>query len=208
MSRGEYWLLRYVVRGWEPLAALTADEDNFGAWFNADHHGLSYSELTSGLQRLFEAGDVVARWRDRDEPDFVPSAEQIERALQSESIVDPDLFDYGLTSQGGQRWEAAAQPNWNRYIYSGGPLWPSQLTEVIAADRERVEQYLREQRQELHIVARRWATLRPWQATYWKELPLGHLVHYKYEYDAVRQMRARSPFQLDVAWGKWFTDPF
>jgi hypothetical protein len=180
MNRGEYWLLDSVVEAWYPLVWLVSD-DVEGS-FNKRHHGLERDELVGVLAELFGGGDLLAKRVEKSvtKEFFTPARAEIEAALEGR-------FDclYGLTSQGGARWEEVSQPRWERYVcgwVSGEP----QEGEIVGSDRTLVEKYdsLSHYVWDISVVAdsRRWEVLQPWQATYWKTLPLGHRVRFSFEW--------------------------
>lgn len=175
MNRSEYWLLDSVVEAWYPLVWLVSD-DVEGS-FNKRHHRLERGELVTVLNRLFQRGDLLAK---QNESEFVPASSDIEEALDGRL----DCL-YGLTSQGGVRWEEVSHPQWERYIAAWVYADP-QEGEIVGSDRTLVEKYdsLSEYVWDISVVAdsRRWDVLQSWQATYWKTLPLGHRVRFSFEW--------------------------
>jgi hypothetical protein len=90
-----------------------------------------------------------------------------------------------LTPQGGARWEAYSSPDWNRYI-DAGYLSESGggVGEIIASDRHLIEHHV-ELIAYIHKISvlsnsERWDIISHWQATYWKTLPNGHRVRFRY----------------------------
>lgn len=179
MDKAEYWLLDSVVEGWYPLWWLVAE--NIEGAFNKRNHGLNRDELVSVLDRLFRRGDLLAKRMEKSVSKgfFIPTQTQIEEELDRR----PSCF-YGLTSQGGTRWEEVSQPHWERYITASVCLDP-QEGEIIGSDRQMVEKYdsLSDYLLSVSVVpgSKQWDVLEPWQATYWKVLPLGHRVRFSYE---------------------------
>lgn len=186
MDPDEYFLLTVVREDPAPMQFL-ADPDR-GLGFNLpDPPDLFDEKLVETLARLFERGDIIAqemRWY-RDEngvacsdcvgDPFMPSRSQIECALRHDF-----LLYYQFTPQGSARWEIAANVNWDNFIWDLWSLDPDGL-EITATSREIIEWYIaREARpfpQKRHVPVSstiRWETLMPWQATYWKTLPIGH----------------------------------
>src|SRR4026207_1307452 len=111
MDRDECWLLDSVVTGWCPLVWLAAK--NGGEVLNKRDHGLNRDELISVLNRLFRRGDLLARRMEKsvEKEIFIPTETEIEAALSRRLSCT-----YGLTLQGGARWEEVSQPHWERYI--------------------------------------------------------------------------------------------
>lgn len=198
MDKNEYWLLDSVVEKWDSLKSLVSD-DIEGA-FNKRSHGLNRDELVSVLDHLFQRGDLLARRREKSVSKgfFIPTRREIEEALDGRL----NCF-YGLTSQGGARWEEVSQPQWERYISSSVYAEP-QEGETIGSDRALVEQYelLSRYDSEVSVIpgSEQWDVLRPWQATYWKELPLGHRLRFKYEWVERRPERPNPEIE------KWFKE--
>ena len=190
MNKDEYWLMDSVVEGWCPLVWLVAE--NVGEILNRRDHGLNRDELMSVLNRLFRQGDLLAQpMRQSSEKEvFIPTESEIEAAFSHRLNCC-----YGLTLQGGARWEAVSQPRWERYVYNTVYFEP-QKGEIIASDRDLVEQFdsLTQHDSDTAIVpgSRRWDVLRPWQATYWKELPVGHRLSFTYEW-VVRSTEPSDP---------------
>ena len=203
MNKSEYLMLRYVINIREPVAGLAAEENDFHAWFNAPYHGLASLTLIDVLHHLFQQGDIIATWRYKDAPDFAPTKSQLERAMDAENIFDPELFDYGLTSQGGQRWEDTAHPDWRRYFSNTSRV--NKSGEVIASNRLRAQQFIRWRG--LNILSSRWDILRPWKATYWKKLPVGHRIRYTFNYNLNKRAGNHEQLEVDADWWDWFTDP-
>src|SRR5215212_12115688 len=166
MDKGEYWLLNSAVEAWYPLVWLVCD--NVEEVFNKRHHGLERDELVSVLAELFERGDLLAQRVEKfiEKEIFTPTRAEIEAALD-----DRVRCYYGLTSQGGARWEEVSRPQWDRYISAGVYTEPNE-GEIIGSDRRLVEEYdsLSHYVWALSVVAdsRRWDVLQPWEATYWK----------------------------------------
>ena len=180
MDKDEYWLLDSVVESRCPLVWLVAK--NAGEVLNKRDHGLNRDELISVLNSLFRRGDLLARRMEKsvEKEIFIPTETEIEAALSRRLSCT-----YGLTLQGGARWEEVSQPHWERYISDSAYLEP-QEGEIIGSDRDLVEQYdsLSHYNSEISAVpgSKRWDVLRPWQATYWKELPMGHRLRFEYEW--------------------------
>jgi hypothetical protein len=180
MDKREYWFLDSVIEARCPLVWLVSND--LEETLNKRHHGLKRHELVSVLNRLFQRGDLLAKRKEGSISNgfFVPAQIEIEEALDGRL----NCF-YGLTSQGGARWEEVSQPHWERYISDWVYAEP-QEGEIIGSDRDLVEQYdsLSQYDSDISVVpgSKHWDVLRPWQATYWKELPVGHRLRFKYEW--------------------------
>ena len=64
---------------------------------------------------------------------------------------------------------------WSRYV-EGGWLEEDGTTELVGGSRAAVESYLAQCEYVVPYLtnAPQWDTVSPWEATYWKTLPLGH----------------------------------
>jgi hypothetical protein len=178
MNKDEYWLLDSVVESWVPLSWLVFE--NVGEVLNKRDHGLSRDELITVLNHLFQRGDLLARLREKSvkKETFRPTRTEIEEALSGRL----DCF-YGLTSQGGARWEEVSNPQWERYLTAWVSADPNE-GEIVGSDLRMVKKYdsLSDYHLGVAVVpgSKRWDVLRPWQATYWKQLPLGHRVRFSF----------------------------
>jgi hypothetical protein len=180
-TRGEYWLLETVVPHVVPLCFLSGD--GVGTQFNKPSHGLPREQLVDCLERLLSRCliEVVVG---KDHAIQSPTRQDLQSALDHPESRDDSHLSYRLSSQGGLAWEAFAQPEWDRYVYdygttTDGPPWESHR---ICADKRLLQRILAG----LHYVGYTidpgsvvWSVERPWQATYWKELPLGHRASYQ-----------------------------
>jgi hypothetical protein len=196
LTRAEYWLLQSVVELQVPLHWL-GDERRLLAMLNKPSHGLDRERLAAVLEQLFDAGWLFSQWRDSTES-FRPSRPQIERALAAEAPAPADWLYYGLTALGGTAWEAFAWPRWERFVDE--ELYypehePSGWAAMMGADREFLEGRFRWIcAAECHpycwqrplAETARWQTLQPWQATYWKELPVGYRLEHQFANDEER----------------------
>ena len=182
MNKGEYWILDSVLTARYPFECLAADDTE--SVYNKRGHGLKGIELLDTLYRLFLNRDLLAERMERVGTHFVPSDTFAPTRLEIEAALVGTLKAYyGLTPQGGTRWEAVSKPDWNRYVYAGTSLDEG---ETIASDRKLVEQYEYFSRytSNMSIIAgsEEWDVLEPWQATYWKTLPIGHRLRYRFTY--------------------------
>jgi len=196
MDKKEYWLLDSAVEARQSLKSLVSD-DIEGA-FNKRSHGLNRDELIEVLGELFQRGDLLAKRMEKSVSKgfFIPTQTEIEDAFDGRLTCF-----YGLTSQGGARWEEVSQPQWERYICDFVYAEPREGA-IIGCDRELVEQYdsMSRRNSEVSVIpgSKHWDVLQPWQATYWKQLPLGHRLSFKYEWVP------RPPEPTDPKVWEWF----
>ena len=187
LTRAEYWLLNLVVYGSYPINLLSAT--NPGEIFNRTGHGLSPERLKEVLWEMFEK-----EWLEAHIP-FIenPKPEPVNRSL-IEAILDDQgpryqfgkSLYYRLTSLGAAIWEAFASPSWDRYLDKGWFGHAGEAVEMIGATEWRIQQYF----SLIHldgIIATpntiQWDEIRPWQCTYWKELPVGYRVRFVFKED-------------------------
>jgi hypothetical protein len=187
-TRGEYWLLETVVEGGRPLRYL--NEPGVENALNKPGHGLGRESLIETLFRLFESGLIGFSRISAGgcSGPFVPGLSRSEiGAALDEGMAATDETYYGLTPEGGRQWEAFAVPRWDLYIeryerWSRSGRWA--IGVIVSPDRCQAERLLDGARYMGHIVDRDYVhrrQLRPWQATYWKQLQVGYLVTYRFE---------------------------
>ncbi len=190
LSRAEYWLLETVVEARVPLNWLGGDGD-FITVLNKVSHGLDRAGIAAALDQMFEAGWLYAHWG-RSELSFRPKRSEIEQALAARDATFDGWLYYGLTALGGDTWEAFARPRWERFvdeIFFDSEDDPHETAVLFAADRAQLERRFRwicelgfhphSDHRPLADTAR-WETLHPWQATYWKQLPIGYRLEYRF----------------------------
>jgi hypothetical protein len=174
---GEVWLLDAAVHVRIPLPLLVGTDDEISRDFNRPSHFMNRDELFRTLCSLFAAGDIVGNSEERG--DYVPTPAEVERALEPSPPGTPMITDstlcYGLSTQGGARWERMTEADWDRYIQVEEP--EKQVTEIVTSNKERLEDALQR--------AQNWSTggwwpesvvrdvIKPWEATYWRTLPVG-----------------------------------
>lgn len=206
MTYGEYWLFEAVVEGQEPLSFLM--HPNMELLYNRPGHNLDRADLIGILRKHFDLGNLTASQEGCG--DFIPTPSELDEALRYVALPVEDLLKtcyYALTAKGGHLWETVAQPNWSRYICAKlGGMEDSEGTElgdITSTDRDRVERYASGlQYLEYHIApsSLRWERVAPWEATYWKTLPEGHRLQFRYKFD-----ESVADWDWDCV-PKWFLD--
>jgi hypothetical protein len=199
---GEYWLLETAVTGRVPFRLIAGAPERLHRQWNKPPHGLSQEQLIATLHRLFHAGDISATvherriidgetddWFPRD--NYEPSLEEIQRAFlwhEPESHRYVLRYAYGLTAQGGQRWEDIACPDWSRF-HEVDYIGQEAITDLIvtAGSLARADEVLQLEFPD-HQLRRipgidHLHELRPWHATYWKTLPVGYRLQWACEPD-------------------------
>jgi hypothetical protein len=188
MNHAEYWFLDAAIRLKIPFNWLSAS--NVDEMLNRPHHHLSAPELLVILQRMFERGDLFLEYSDRYQQHYrtqAPSRSEIESTLyltHDEWMTRPEQAFYGVTILGGTKWETLSHPQWDRFYDEGYGIDPYE-GEITAPDRGLVEQVLALAPYASFITAIvpesiRWSVLQPWEATYWKQLPIGYRVDFTY----------------------------
>ena len=188
MNQAEYWFLDAAIRLKIPFHWLSAS--NVAELLNRPHHNLSAAELVAMLQRMFERGDLFLEYSDHHEQCYqtrVPSRSEIESTLyltHDEWMARPEQVFYGVTTLGGTKWEALSHPQWDRFYDEGYGIDPYE-GEITASDRGLVEQLMALVPDAPFVKAivpesLRWSVLQPWEATYWKQLPIGYRADFIY----------------------------
>jgi len=187
---------------------------------NRPHHNLSTSELLVVLVRMFERGDLFLQYTNRHEQRYemqVPSRSEIEAALctnHDEWIDGSERVFYGVTGQGGALWETLSHPRWDHFYDEAYGIDPYE-GEMTACTRGLIEERLACIPYDSFIKAIlpesvRWSVLQPWEATYWKQLPVGHHIEFTYVplTEAERLARSTPPGWVQ-AWyqrvRRWYT---
>jgi hypothetical protein len=169
-----YWLLDSVIVAPFPVGLLATSPENISGAFARPFHGMDYPQLVQTLIQLWR--DEYLHYFDIDHQDrqlaFDPDI--IHATLAGEI----DVY-YEVTPHGGAAWEAIARPNWERFtcIYGSNPQW------IEAASRAVAETYLalypRLDGATILSETVSWHIKQPWRATYWKTLPVGHIVSFR-----------------------------
>ncbi len=180
LTRGEYWLLETVVDGAWPLCFVA--RTNAEEVFNKPGHGLERAALIETLESLFASGLLEAH-RHGQAAAMPLARTEIIAALEEPSHARgaPGTL-YRLTAQGGAVWEAFAMPDWKAYLLR--ELDEDQgVGAFTALDRQWLQEDLEHFSVYEHAVARdsvQWERLGRWQPTYWKELPEGYRVRFRF----------------------------
>ena len=163
----EFFILSVVFEHHHRLSIF--DSPNLGESVNRTPPPFSFAELTETLYDMFCCGDLFAtrlRKRRRSRP-FIPTREELDAAL-----CDALEIEYGLTPQGGERWERMSKFDWSYHL--GGFTG----TGLESTKAEMIDVYLAWTRSSVPGSERQ-NTVRPWKATYWKSLPEAVRVRYQ-----------------------------
>ncbi|MBW3541977.1 MAG: hypothetical protein KY476_17040 [Planctomycetes bacterium] len=127
---------------------------------------------------MFAFGDIVAF---ANGSPFVPNRPALVSALRQRwTTPEDELICYGLTPQGGHRWEQDATPDWDRfYDYTAF----DEETEIVAGSAERLRELLDHASILFHVeILRRTVAedvIDNWEATPWKVLSKGYRARFQ-----------------------------
>jgi len=206
MDRNTYWLLDAAAESYRPLRMI-ASEHNVGYVMNKTWHSMDEEQLVQALHSSFTKGDLVALVIEKETgmqgEAFVPTTHELRAALKRIG----NLY-YGLTPQGGARWEQASAPRWDLFVDYYCNL---EEGEIGATTPELVQRYLATQPYHGIGIAEgseHWQELTPWPATYWKSLPVGHMVSFRCV-EQTREYSEPSPAWVDELiqeTSSWYTN--
>ena len=182
IDKADYAILYGVSDEQWPVWLLL--EERTMAGVNRFWPGLAASELTEHFFRLWSEG-LVECAEGEDEPAIAPdrrlAREQFEFDKTLSDRPESNSLTYRLSSQGGDLWAQYAGVDWGKFFSS----WPNSATNectLTASVREPIEiaLQLREIAPEPIAGTLLWDLVQPWQATYWKVLPRGNRLRYRY----------------------------
>lgn len=188
MNKIEYWFLDAAIRLKIPFNWLSAA--NVDQMLNRPHHSLSTSELLVVLERMFARGDLFLEYMNRDgqrQRTQAPSRHEIKTALSmphNKWIEQSEHVFYGVTDRGGASWETLSHPQWDHFYDEGYGTNPYE-GEMTASTRGLIEERLALIPYDSFLEtivpeSVQWSILQPWEATYWKQLPLGYHIEFAY----------------------------
>lgn len=203
-----------------PINMLDSDDDIVG-WLGYSGPELTRPEMVNVLEHLFDKGDLIAtrtdRNRDQHLGQFMPTRDDIEAG-----ILQKQYFDYGLTAQGGNRWEIITHVDWSMYLaegFSGNtknfrPGLPNKsgdfrMLESMNCDlmRQYADSYGRIGVTLIPLLELD-HTFIPWQVTYWKTLPSGYQAIYQQKVtDRKINNAALQQAYPDPRLPRWYTIP-
>ena len=166
----------------EWAAYLLAGDVSTEYIMNKPSHGLSPDELSRHFFKLWSAGLIecsAAPSGDQVAPDLQRAKEQFVRT-ENWPPSDDFCLIYRLSQSGGDTWEQFARPNWNKYLVTSEGDKNLHEWTLTGTNRELV-QYWRDLGSNFDAGfpaplagTEKWELLQPWQATYWKSLPIGY----------------------------------
>ena len=190
MDRDTYWLLNAAATDYVPLELITLEYNVTMVW-NKPWHCMDEERLLHALHISFIEGDLRAMVGEDEGPDelFVPTMEEVRAAF---ARTGGRYIHYGLTAQGGARWEQASALRWDRFVDTWRDLEEGEIT---ATTRELAGRYLASEAYHGIGIAEGselWQELTPWPATYRKSLKTGHRVSFRY-HEQTREEREPKP---------------
>lgn len=207
-TRGEYWLLEAVVELPVPICFLA--REGMEDIFNKKGHGMDRALLVETMAKLFNDGLIISHKSDAWDKLKVLTSNQIEKAIDDEDQINKYHF-YRLTPKGGKYWEAFALPNWENYIsdcYEPINDSDKEKCSLICSQKGHLKTLfnsLKFHEYKIEDGSIKWDVVRPWQATYWKELDMGHRVCFLFEYKD-KEYSKPEPFNrcfYDMLWYRW-----
>jgi hypothetical protein len=184
LSRAEFWLLNCAVYSDCPLSFLP--EPGCLTVFNKiAGHGLAIESLVKILAGLFDRGWIAAhrlQFGTREDKALNSMPEDaIRNALHEQRPLRKQPYtSFVLTPLGAAIWEEFAAPQWDRYIDYADQV-PG---EFVGASEWRIRKYFGlVQHLGIEVLPETvvWDEIRPWNATYWKTLPVGYRVQFEYQ---------------------------
>jgi hypothetical protein len=180
-------------------------------FFGKPSHGLPDDRLLALLLELMDRGDIVALDENRNR--VRPAAESIRLEMRYRSPQERKrCLAYQLTDQGGARWESVARPDWARFVSvseSTDGDGREETIEVTAQRRDLVARYvdLIYLRPQTRIAgSEEWQLIEPWQATYWKRLPFGHCLRFRWTPNSGIRLSSQADDFLNAV-NAWYTAP-
>jgi hypothetical protein len=181
LSRNELWILLSVLSVKMPLSALLHSDEppcwSFSGIWNCQHHGMTQLEALATIHGLAASGLIEFESRERREATASESLSAFMSFLgdHRDDYCQHSPLYYRLTEQGGSVYESFVRPQWDRfYTFSerfGGPSTES--IEFVSASRDAALGVAAKVTESLCRPSPKIEVLDPWQALYWKSLPLG-----------------------------------
>ena len=180
LGRLEYWLLDLVVEDGAPIHWVASEHHT--ELFNVLPHNATESELVSAFVALHDLGLIMGHRVHPEWGEGVPV--RLDRDAVAVATREPGWrqggprTDFALTASGGAAWEAAAKPDWDRFVYEeteyDGDDSPG-ICQVEASTPVRALEYLNYLERYHFVDATHYTStdIAPWEATYWKNLPRG-----------------------------------
>ena len=203
-TRGEFWLLNNVVEKSEGISgSLECRNYQNGTLKIEKHeytikcHFMDDDLLFKSLYRLLKDEFIQLYKIDKSSKpksggygqiiinlSEIPTLESFKLMIEDKT----NSYGYELTALGGEAWEEFAEVDWNKFVKN--PLSLRKIPEndvwsagLMGQDKDFLQEYLNSLAFHKYAVIEstiKWDTVEPWQATYWKQLPLGHRVQFDF----------------------------
>lgn len=180
---GEYWMLESAVEMSLPMNCLASSD--LELMLNKTGHKLDNPAIVNTLVRLFTNGLIKAWQRGKPNNVLLLTRDEIEAALREEK---PSTY-YSLTAKGGAQWEHFAHPRWDRFMDHGYEILSEtrRKGELYCATEHLLESYFKG----IHFLGYHVDSatvvrdvVKPWQATYWKQLPQAYRISFEFDEDS------------------------
>lgn len=201
MDSRDVWLLDIAVEHMQPIGLFGCERDHVEGQLNRSMPPMSNEEIVDRLQKNFAAGLLFAT--DTDHRKAQLGKQEIQACIQytrkvfagsDRDVVNafkgPEAFYYGLTAQGGARWEEITRPDWDWFVIcQGKPREPSRDEECPGIERWQMELAGRNRTNVARCFSfitstlcsyspipgsESWTELANWNATYWKTFPKAY----------------------------------
>lgn len=183
IDKADYAILYGVSSEQWPAWLLLKDETMGGV--NRFWPGLAGRELTEHFFRLWSEGLIECAEGEGEPaiaPDYRLAREQFEFDNAVSDRPEGNPLTYRLSPQGGDVWAQYADVDWSKFFSSWCGSEAGEWT-LNAAAREAIDMAVQiREVSPLPISGTEcWEILQPWHATYWKVLPRGIRLRYRYE---------------------------
>lgn len=205
----EYWVLETAVEDFAPLSTIWGDPVYLADRWNKPAHSCTRNGLVGLLFHLAKAGDIV--FLDENLEECGMSEEKLIVQLESLDWTPEEKY-YGLTSQGGERWEQSVTLDWSRYYSferTGDLCEHCEIASSSPSMANRAFQYV-VHRHELCVIESSVTRdiLSPWHATYWKTLKVGASIRFDVDNQELKKTKETEDlFAEELFFRRWYTSP-
>jgi hypothetical protein len=205
----EYWVLETAVEDFVPLSTIWGESQYLKARWNKRAHSCSRNGLVGLLLRLARAGDIV--FIDENLKECGMSEEKLIVQLESVDWTPEDKY-YGLTLQGGERWEQSVTLDWSRYYSFERTGDLGEYCEIASSSPSMANRAFQYVVHSLKLCVDESSVKRdmlsPWHATYWKTLKVGASIRFEEDNQEFKETKdARNLFAEELFFRYWYTSP-
>lgn len=215
MKKEEYLILKKAITYYRTLREVSLEDK------------VQSEEVAKAATKLFTEGDILAEvmGENKAEPPYEDYEWYQDIILSPEDVIanlNGDLTAYYyLTPQGGAKWEAVSNPNWNLF-YLEKIYFNPDVANLEGINKSILEKWLNFSDFLSSVMpvsgSEEWEVIEPWKATYWKILQKAWRVTYKHiSHEDFYQGRIRANedwVKADQEAGiwysqisHWYTDP-